>query len=123
MWKEAELIYNRSDMGRRIRKIRQEMDITCEEMAQRLHMDKGEYMRVEQGEGDAPLEIVMQIASFFQVTIDFLIYGMDEPMSVELPEDGEDEEIISLLESSGSAQREMAFKLMQVYLSDENVRG
>lgn len=123
MWKEAELIYNRSDMGRRIRKIRQEMNITCEEMAQRLHMDKGEYMRVEQGEGDAPLEIVMQIASFFQVTIDFLIYGMDEPMSVELPEDGEDEEIISLLESSGSAQREMAFKLMQVYLSDENVRG
>lgn len=123
MWKEAELIYNRSDMGRRIRKIRQEMDITCEEMAQRLHMDKEEYMRVEQGEGDAPLEIVMQIASFFQVTIDFLIYGMDEPISVELPEDGEDEEIISLLESSGSAQREMAFKLMQVYLSDENVRG
>lgn len=123
MWKEAELIYNRSDMGRRIRKIRQEMNITCEEMAQRLHMDKGEYMRVEQGEGDAPLEIVMQIASFFQVTIDFLIYGMDEPISVELPEDGEDEEIISLLESSGSAQREMAFKLMQVYLSDENVRG
>lgn len=123
MWKEAELIYNRSDMGRRIRKIRQEMDITCEEMAQRLHMDKGEYMRVEQGEGDAPLEIVMQIASFFQVTIDFLIYGMDEPISVELPEDGEDGEIISLLESSGSAQREMAFKLMQVYLSDENVRG
>ena len=123
MWKEAELIYNRSDMGRRIRKIRQEMDITYEEMAQRLHMDKGEYMRVEQGEGDAPLEIVMQIASFFQVTIDFLIYGMDEPISVELPEDGEDEEIISLLESSGSAQREMAFKLMQVYLSDENVRG
>lgn len=123
MWKEAELIYNRSDMGRRIRKIRQEMNITGEEMAQRLHMDKGEYMRVEQGEGDAPLEIVMQIASFFQVTIDFLIYGMDEPISVELPEDGEDEEIISLLESSGSAQREMAFKLMQVYLSDENVRG
>lgn len=62
----------------RIRDLREDLDLTQGEMAQKLYMQREVYRRYEVGERDIPISIMMLIANFHNVSIDYLVGRTDK---------------------------------------------
>lgn len=56
----------------RIRDLREDADLTQQEIAARLHMHRTTYTRYESGEREIPLNIAILIAGFHKVSLDYL---------------------------------------------------
>lgn len=61
----------------RIRKLREDKDLTQEYMAQMLHVNQRTYSRYETGEHAIPLEQLCRIADFHNVSVDYLLDRTD----------------------------------------------
>lgn len=61
----------------RIRKLREDKDLTQEYMAQLLHVNQRTYSRYETGEHAIPLEQLCRIADFHNVSVDYLLDRTD----------------------------------------------
>ena len=61
----------------RIRKLREDKDLTQEYMAQLLHVNQRTYSRYETGEHAIPLEQLCRIADFHNVCVDYLLDRTD----------------------------------------------
>ena len=61
----------------RIRKLREDKDLTQEYMAQLLHVNQRTYSRSETGEHAIPLEQLCRIADFHNVSVDYLLDRTD----------------------------------------------
>ena len=69
--------YNMKKTGERIRNLRKERDLTQEEAAAELMVDTRAYGRIERGERGASVDILIAIASFYGVSLDYLILGKE----------------------------------------------
>lgn len=56
----------------RIRDLREDADLSQEEMARRLRMHTTTYARYETGEREIPLNIAILLAKFHKVSLDYL---------------------------------------------------
>ena len=61
----------------RIRKLREDKDLTQEYMAQLLHVNQRTYSRYETGEHAIPLEQLCRSADFHNVSVDYLLDRTD----------------------------------------------
>jgi transcriptional regulator with XRE-family HTH domain len=59
-------------IGERLKTLRKENDMTLDELGVKLNMPKSSLSRYENGESDPSIETVKKIASFFNVSIDWL---------------------------------------------------
>lgn len=57
----------------RIRALRQDMELSQRELAQRLGMSQTGYSKYETGENDIPTPILIQLAQIYQTSTDFLL--------------------------------------------------
>ena len=64
-------------MYQRIRDLREDADLSQRELAEMLHMHKTTYARYESGEREIPLNIAVNLAKFYKVSLDYLA-GMEE---------------------------------------------
>ena len=60
-------------MFSRIRNLREDKDLTQKEMAKVLQTTHRTYSRYEKGDSTIPLDILIKIADFHQVSIDYLL--------------------------------------------------
>lgn len=69
----------RSDifMFHRIKDLREDADLTQTELSRHLHISQRAYSHYENGTRDIPTEILIQIADFYQVSIDYLLERTD----------------------------------------------
>ncbi len=58
---------------RRIRDLREDRDITQREMAQILHCSQQVYSNYELGQRDIPTEILIRLAQFHKVSVDYIL--------------------------------------------------
>lgn len=56
----------------RIRDLREDADLTQKQLAQLLHMHKTTYANYEQGKREPPLAFIIQLAVFYQVSMDYI---------------------------------------------------
>ena len=56
----------------RLKDLRDDKDLTQDELVQILGMHKTTYTNYEQGKRDLPLEIAIKIADFYNVSLDYL---------------------------------------------------
>lgn len=56
----------------RIRHLREDADLSQEEMAKELFMHRTTYVRYESGQREIPLNIAVLIAKYHQVSLDYL---------------------------------------------------
>lgn len=56
----------------RIRDLREDSDLTQEELCRRLYMHKTTYTNYEQGKHTVPLDFAVTIADFYNVSIDYI---------------------------------------------------
>ncbi len=61
------------NLGQRIRTLREEQSITSAEMARRMHMDRGNYTRIETGKTNPTYLTFMRIANIYSTTVNDLV--------------------------------------------------
>ena len=71
------------DMGYypRLRDLREDADLTQEELVKLLKMHKTTYTNYEQGKREPPFELIIKLAKFYDVSIDY-IAGLSEDTSI-----------------------------------------
>ena len=67
------------NMYQRIRDLREDKDMTQTEIAKMLGMSQTGYSKYETGENDIPTAILIQLARFYQTSIDYLLGETNNP--------------------------------------------
>lgn len=62
----------------RIRNLREDMDMTQTDMAKNLFISQRTYSYYESGGHDIPTDILVRIADFYQVSVDYLLNRTDK---------------------------------------------
>ena len=65
-------------MGFRIRDLREDADLTQKQIAELLMCDQSLYSKYERGERVLPLELAVQLADFYKVSLDYLVGRTDK---------------------------------------------
>ncbi|MBQ3004525.1 MAG: helix-turn-helix transcriptional regulator [Clostridia bacterium] len=65
-------------MYRRIRDLREDQDLTQREMGEILSCSQRVYSNYERGELDIPTEILIKLADFHNVSVDYLLNRTDK---------------------------------------------
>ncbi len=60
-------------MYRRIRDLREDRDLSQTQLAQILGMSQTGYSKYETGENDIPTQILIQLARFYNTSVDYLL--------------------------------------------------
>lgn len=68
-------------MKLRIRDLREDNDLTQKAVAKHLMCDQSLYSKYERGEREIPLKLVVELAKFYNVSVDYLVGLTDENMS------------------------------------------
>lgn len=66
-------------MYRRIRDLREDHDMNQTQVAKMLGMSQTGYSKYETGENDLPTAVLIKLADFYNVSIDYLLDRTDEP--------------------------------------------
>lgn len=64
---------------RRIRDLREDHDLTQRQVAEYLGMTQPQYFRYERGYRDIPTDILLALAEYYHVSVDYLLGRTDEP--------------------------------------------
>ena len=66
-------------MRLRIRDLREDADLTQQQVAEILMCDQSLYSKYERGERQLPLEAAIQLAVFYKTSMDYLVGLTDDP--------------------------------------------
>ncbi|WP_025692835.1 helix-turn-helix domain-containing protein [Paenibacillus zanthoxyli] len=66
-------------MYKRIRDLREDKDLTQQELANMLHITQATYSRYESGDLDIPTAVLITLSKFYGVSIDYLLGQTDNP--------------------------------------------
>ena len=64
----------------RIRDIRNDRGLTQKQIAKILHVSQNTYSQYEIGTSRFPLDVVVKLAEFYDVSMDYLVGLADDPM-------------------------------------------
>ncbi|MBE6562426.1 MAG: helix-turn-helix transcriptional regulator [Ruminococcaceae bacterium] len=67
-------------MYRRIRELREDRDLTQKQMGEILSCSQRVYSNYERGELDIPTEILIKLADFHMVSVDYLLGRTDKKL-------------------------------------------
>ena len=65
---------------KRIRDLREDNDLTQNEVAKHLNMKQPQYHRYEKGIRDIPTDVLIQLSDFYNVSVDYLLGLTDNPV-------------------------------------------
>lgn len=64
---------------RRLRDLREDHDLTQNQLVEILNMHKTTYTNYEQGKREIPFELVIKLAKIYDVSLDYIAELIDEP--------------------------------------------
>ena len=67
------------NMYNRLRDLREDKDLNQTQIAKELGMSQTGYSKYETGENDIPTAILIKLANFYNVSIDYLLGQTDNP--------------------------------------------
>jgi len=65
-------------MFNRIRELREDSDMTQKQIAEILHMSQTGYNQYEIGKNDLPTRVLIELAKYYNTSIDYLLELTDE---------------------------------------------
>ncbi len=65
-------------MFKRIRELREDNDLTQKEIGKKLNMSQTGYNQYEIGKNDIPTKVLIELAKFYDTSIDYLLELTDE---------------------------------------------
>lgn len=66
-------------MYRRLRDLREDRDLSQTAVAKMLNMSQTGYSKYETGENDIPTTVLIQLADFYNTSVDYLLGRTDNP--------------------------------------------
>ena len=66
-------------MYRRIRDVREDKDLNQTQIANYLGMSQTGYSKYETGENDIPTEILIKLADYYKVSVDYILNRTNNP--------------------------------------------
>lgn len=60
-------------LGKRLKELREEKGLTQKELAQALHLHSVTYLHYEKAQREPPLSVLVDMALFFDVSVDYLL--------------------------------------------------
>lgn len=63
----------------RLRDLRDDKDLSQTQIAMMLNMSQSGYSKYETGENDIPTSVLIKLADFYNVSIDYLLGRVDNP--------------------------------------------
>ena len=63
----------------RLRDLREDADLTQDELIKLLHMHKTTYTNYEQGKREPPFELIIRLAELYNVSIDYIAGIISDP--------------------------------------------
>ena len=67
---------------RRIRELREDHDLTQTQVADMLGMKQPQYFRYEQGYRDIPTDMLIQLADYYNTSIDYMLGRTNNPAPI-----------------------------------------
>lgn len=67
------------DMYRKVRDLREDKDITQQQMAEHLNITQATYSRYESGDLDIPTSVLIKLSKFHKLSVDYLLGLTDNP--------------------------------------------
>lgn len=64
---------------RRIRDLREDKDMTQQQLADILHITQKTYSRYETGEHSIPIEILIEISDYYHTSVDYILGLTNNP--------------------------------------------
>ncbi|MCI6755941.1 helix-turn-helix domain-containing protein [Oribacterium sp. HCP28S3_H8] len=68
-------MFNAKEIGQRVRVLRMRRGITLESLAEQLHCSRSHISQAERGVRSYSIDLLIDIAAFFDVSLDYLILG------------------------------------------------
>ena len=65
-------------MYRRIRDLREDKDMTQKQIAEYLMCDQSLYSKYERGEREIPLNLIIKLADYYNVSLDYIVGRSEE---------------------------------------------
>ncbi len=66
-------------MYKRIRELREDHDLTQSQISKYLNMSQTGYSKYETGENDIPTKILIELAKYYNTSVDYLLGLTDNP--------------------------------------------
>ena len=66
-------------MANRLRELREDRDLVQRELASLLNVHQTTYSDYERGKLNIPIAALKELADFYDVSVDYLLYRTDEP--------------------------------------------
>ena len=67
------------NMFEKIRNLREDKDLTQQQMAELLNITQATYSRYESGDLDIPSAVLIKLSKFYKVSIDYLLGQTENP--------------------------------------------
>ena len=69
--------FDRMAYGERIKRLRTGRELTQEQLAEKINVSRTYIVKIENGLRIGPIEIAIELAMFFDVSMDFLLLGKE----------------------------------------------
>lgn len=69
--------FDRMAYGERIKRLRTSKELTQEQLAEKINVSRTYIAKIENGLQTGPIEIAIELAEFFDVSLDFLLLGKE----------------------------------------------
>lgn len=69
--------FDRTAYGERIKRLRTSRELTQEQLAEKINVSRTYIVKIENGLQIGPIEIAIELAMFFDVSMDFLLLGKE----------------------------------------------
>lgn len=69
--------FDRTAYGERIKRLRISKNLTQEQLAEKISISRTYIVKIESGLQIGPIEIAIELAKFFNVSLDYLLLGKD----------------------------------------------
>lgn len=69
--------FDHKSYGERIKRLRTGRELTQEQLAEKINVSRTYIVKIENGAQIGPIEIAIELAMFFDVSMDFLLLGKE----------------------------------------------
>lgn len=105
-------IIDMKEIGKRIQERRKELNLTQQEVYEKLNVSQNHYSRIENGHVGMSFEILLEICEILQVSTDYILTGEVHDTS--------DSPIVGLFNSCTFEQQRHILKYVQLFLEYES---
>lgn len=109
--------YDRLATGDRIRLKRNLLGLTQDEMAERINRASKYYADIERGSCGMSVETLMAISASLNMSLDYIIYGIDSTRNDKCQHTEEVAAIVNMLDCAQKRNRKYALDILKLFLA------